>query len=96
MYRSLEGWSLVDSLYFTVTVVTTMGFGDLTPSHDVSKIATVIYSLVSIPLTLLMFTYLAREYLDDRISSLEQRISRQLTHEDKEIEEIEAIVKKKK
>ena len=44
-YRILEDWSWVDSLYFSVVAVTTVGFGDLTPSSDGSKLFTVLYIL---------------------------------------------------
>ena len=47
-YHFLEGWSWVDSLYFSVVAVTTVGFGDLSPSTDPSKLFTVGYILVGI------------------------------------------------
>ena len=42
-YHYLEDWSWVDSLYFSSVAVTTVGFGDLTPSSDASKLFTVFY-----------------------------------------------------
>ena len=47
-YHFLEDWSWVDSLYFSVFAVTTVGFGDITPSTDPSKLFTVGYILVGI------------------------------------------------
>lgn len=47
-YRALEDWSWVDSLYFSAVAVTTVGFGDLTPSTDASKLFTVVYVLSGI------------------------------------------------
>jgi hypothetical protein len=43
VYHILEGWSWVDSFYFSSVAVTTVGFGDLTPTRDVSKLLTVFY-----------------------------------------------------
>ena len=43
VYRVLEGWSWVDSFYFSSIAVTTVGFGDLAPTRDVSKLFTVAY-----------------------------------------------------
>lgn len=47
-YRFLEDWSWVDALYFSTVAVTTVGFGDLTPSSDASKLFTVFYILSGI------------------------------------------------
>jgi len=43
VYSALEDWSWVDSLYFSAIAVTTVGFGDLTPTTDGSKLFTVLY-----------------------------------------------------
>ena len=50
VYHSLEDWSWVDSLYFSVVAVTTVGFGDLTPTTDISKLFTVGYLVIGIAL----------------------------------------------
>jgi hypothetical protein len=42
-YSVIEDWSLVDSFYFSSVALTAVGFGDLTPSTDFSKIFTVFY-----------------------------------------------------
>lgn len=47
-YRLFEDWSWVDSLYFSVVAVTTVGFGDLTPSTDASKLFTVAYVVAGV------------------------------------------------
>ncbi|MCL1593282.1 MAG: potassium channel family protein [Actinomycetia bacterium] len=48
VYRFLEDWSWVDSLYFSVIAVTTVGFGDITPSTDASKLFTILYVISGI------------------------------------------------
>ncbi len=42
-YSVIEGWSLVDSFYFSSVALTAVGFGDLKPSSDFSKVFTVFY-----------------------------------------------------
>lgn len=43
-----EGWSIIDALYFCVMTMSTVGYGDLLPSNDISKIFTIVYSLMTI------------------------------------------------
>ena len=50
VYHFTEDWSWVDSLYFSVVAVTTVGFGDLTPTTDGSKLFTVFYVVVGVAL----------------------------------------------
>ena len=45
-YHFLEDWSWVDSVYFATVAVTTVGFGDLVPTGDGSKLFTVVYILI--------------------------------------------------
>ncbi len=47
-YRLMEDWSWVDSLYFSVVAVTTVGFGDLAPTTDGAKLFTVFYLMSGI------------------------------------------------
>ena len=42
-YQLMEDWSWVDALYFCVVAVTTVGFGDLSPTSDGAKLFTVFY-----------------------------------------------------
>ena len=86
-FMFLEKWSLVDSLYFTVMTVTTVGYGDLVPSHDFSKIVTLVFSLLSIPLIFLVFGIVVENYLEVRIMDLEGKL-KEISKEEKEIEEI--------
>ena len=47
-YVSVEKWSYVDALYFCVMTMSTIGYGDLTPTTDLSKIFTILYAFISI------------------------------------------------
>jgi len=48
VYSILEGWSLLDSLYFCVVTLATVGFGDLHPTTDAAKLFTVGYIVVGV------------------------------------------------
>jgi len=47
-YHGVEGWGWLDSLYFSVVTLTTVGYGDLSPHTDIGKIFTMAYLLVGI------------------------------------------------
>lgn len=47
-YARVEHWSIVDSLYFSVMTMATIGYGDLVPTTDISKLFTVIFAILSI------------------------------------------------
>lgn len=90
-----ENWSLVESFYFTMMTITTVGYGDYVPSHDISKIVTVCYSLVSIPVVLFIFGFFAEHYFEKKIIDLELRLKNVIEQERQIKKEIEAYEEKK-
>lgn len=47
-YRTAEGWSWLDALYFSVITLTTVGYGDLSPQTAAGKVFTIVYILVGL------------------------------------------------
>ena len=47
-YSEVEGYDLIDSLYFSVMIMSTIGYGELTLSTSTAKIFTIVYAFVSI------------------------------------------------
>jgi len=58
-YSNVEGWRAIDSLYFSVTTLTTVGYGDLTPQTDAGKLFTVFYILIGVGILLGFVTSVA-------------------------------------
>lgn len=42
-YHQVEHWSWVNCLYFSVTTLTTLGYGDYAPTTDLSKLFTIAF-----------------------------------------------------
>ncbi len=51
-YNHYEYWGVINSLYFCVTALTTVGFGDFTPHSPNIKLFTVLYILVGVGIIL--------------------------------------------
>lgn len=59
-YSQVEGWSIIDSLYFSTTTLTTVGLGDFHPVTAPGKIFTIIYIFSGIGIILAFVSTLAR------------------------------------
>jgi hypothetical protein len=44
----MEGWTFLETLYFSIVTATTVGFGDHLPTSDASKLFTVAYAFIGI------------------------------------------------
>jgi voltage-gated potassium channel len=58
MYRWLEGFSVVDSYYFVVITLSTIGYGDLSPHTDAGKIFTIFFIIFGLALFSTLITTL--------------------------------------
>jgi voltage-gated potassium channel Kch len=47
-YHFNEGWSWLNSLYFSVITLTTVGYGDFSPKTGFGKVFTMIYIVVGL------------------------------------------------
>jgi voltage-gated potassium channel Kch len=52
VYHYVEGWGWLDSLYFSVITLTTIGYGDFSPQTDLGKFFTILYIIVGVGLIL--------------------------------------------
>ncbi|MBW2997711.1 potassium channel family protein, partial [Candidatus Woesearchaeota archaeon] len=76
VYRVLEGWGFVDSAYFTMITLTTIGYGDLVPTTAASKMFTAFFAFAGVAVFLFALSILADYYFGQRAQSLEKQVKR--------------------
>ena len=65
-YWRVEGWSLLDSFYFSSITLTTVGYGDLAPQTASGKLFTVFYIFTGIGLIVGFLNTVARAAVEQR------------------------------
>jgi voltage-gated potassium channel len=64
-YHFVEHWSWLDSFYFSVVALSTVGFGDLSPETAIGKLFTVAYIVLGMAVLLLLVRAVAHFSLDE-------------------------------
>ena len=66
VFHRLESWTWIQSFYFSVVTITTVGYGDFTPTNDLSRLFTAIYILVGVSIGLVTLSLIGSELLKNR------------------------------
>ena len=69
LFHYLEDFTLIQAFYFTVTTMTTVGYGDLTPTNDVTRLAVSLYILLAVSLYISLITHFGSHFLEARYQS---------------------------
>ncbi len=72
-YCLVEHWSVVDSLYFCVTTLTTVGFGNPAPTTDAGKLFTVVFVLSGVGMFLAVINGVGRAAVKNQVESIGRR-----------------------
>lgn len=84
-YHSVEKWRWLDSFYFSVTTLTTVGYGDLTTKTDFGKIFSVFYIFLGVGVILGFINAVARHAQDQNKLITQEVAKRRITRFKKKI-----------
>ena len=81
IYHSVEGWNRLDSLYFTVITVTTIGYGDLAPITDEGKIFTIFFSFFGVAMAFYFLSLIGgwvfKKHLVNKVTEIKNVVKQQ-------------------
>ena len=65
-YHWLETWNWTQSFYFTVSTLATVGYGDLHPTTDASRMFTAFFILTGVSIAVAALSIVGSSYIEDR------------------------------
>ena len=65
-YHIIEKWSWVNSYYFSVVSLTTVGYGDLAPTTNAGKIFTTFYLIIGISIIAALLNNILKNFIYKR------------------------------
>lgn len=72
-YRYVEGWTWIDSIYFSVVTISTVGFGDFSPETSLGKIFTIFYIIIGLGVFVTAATTIADAIISQAKDNKNQR-----------------------
>ena len=75
-YWRFEDWTIIQALYFSVVTLTTVGYGDFTPTSAGTQIFTIIYILTGLGVFVAYLGSIAQQYIKQKSEASERLRSR--------------------
>eukprot|EP00183_Erythrolobus_madagascarensis_P007196 CAMPEP_0185847086 /NCGR_PEP_ID=MMETSP1354-20130828/2495_1 /TAXON_ID=708628 /ORGANISM="Erythrolobus madagascarensis, Strain CCMP3276" /LENGTH=342 /DNA_ID=CAMNT_0028547335 /DNA_START=33 /DNA_END=1061 /DNA_ORIENTATION=+ len=74
-YSLYEGWSFPNALYFTATIITTVGYGDVAPKRRFSRVFSCVYVTLSVCFVFTLISYLITQLIERNMKKLVQGVT---------------------
>ena len=72
-FHFVEGWSWIDSYFFTVVTISTVGYGNLIPATALGKIGTTALIFLGIGVVAAALNFFGAELVSARVAYVERR-----------------------
>jgi voltage-gated potassium channel len=83
-YYLVENWNMLDSFYFVVMTVTTIGYGDLVPATSIGKVFTIFYSFFGVGMAFYLLSLIGakvfEEHVEGKVIELRKRTKGKRNH----------------
>ncbi len=76
VFKYLEDWTWIQSFYFSVVTLCTVGYGDLHPTTDGSRLFTAFYILLGVAIAVSALAVIGSSYLTKRDERTARRMHR--------------------
>ena len=64
-----ETWSMYNSIFFSFTIITTIGYGKITPQTELGRGACLFYTIIGVPINCFLITFIGC-FLKEKVSEL--------------------------
>jgi voltage-gated potassium channel len=81
-YTQVEGWSVIDAMYFAVITMSTIGYGDLSPETTFGKVFTMFYALLSVGIFVSLAAKIGSILLEKERQKT-QKLAEKIRHDEK-------------
>lgn len=71
-YTKVEGFSVIDGIYFSFTTLTTIGYGDIAPVTPIGKIFTILYAIWGLGIMGIFISVFVKKYIDNAKNKLKK------------------------
>ncbi len=76
LFHTIEDWTWAEAFYFSVVTLTTVGYGDLVPTTDESRIAAAIFIIFGVAIAVSAIGVIGAMYLNKRENKIKKRVTK--------------------